>query len=135
MIHRFLAGGGARWRPYSNENSFMHIGIGLFFENEKWKDFEGQFIYKNIWKTSNYISANLNLGNNGSLTMSMYYQGGYDTEDDVFRNRLSGVIGLEFGIIRQLKFVLDFSIHYEDRPIIPINKIVYRLSNGLRWEF
>ncbi len=135
MPWRGLIGGGTRIRIHKAKKSYFHVGVGAMFEQERWKTFESTTIEKNIWKVNTYIGQRSKFNETTSLHTTVYYQGGYDNEDDVFRNRISGDIALTFGITKALAFEAELSVQYEDKPIIDINNFVYTLSNGVVLSF
>lgn len=135
MPFRFLQGAGLRYRLASGKNAQASIGIGAMYEVEHWKALEDNTIEKEIWKTSNYINSKFTLNENVNFNLILYYQGGYDAESDLFRNRVSGDAVLTVGITGRLSFLTTFTAQHEDKPIIPINKFTYSLTNGLKWSF
>lgn len=137
MPFRYLNGGGIKLRFIETDNASLFIGVGIMNEEEHWKSLanEGNIIEKNIWKTSDYISAKLKFNEFVDFNLITYYQGGYDEESDLFRNRISGDAVLTVKISDRLDFLTSFTAQYEDEPIIPINNFVYSLTNGLKWSF
>jgi len=137
MPYRFLQGGGLKINLLESEKSNLHIGLGIMYETEHWKaiQMENQIIEKNIWKTSDYIGAKIQVNEFVNFNLITYYQGGYDNDSDVFRNRVSGDAVLSVKISDRLAFLTSFAAQYEDKPIIPINNFVYSLTNGLKWNF
>ncbi|UII32831.1 DUF481 domain-containing protein [Fulvivirga ulvae] len=137
MPLRFLQGGGLKFRISSTEKSKVYFGIGAMYEEEHWKSItdEGVIIEKELWKTSDYINGKFDFNDHVSFDVILYYQGGYDNESEVFRNRLSGDAVLNVQLTDKLSFLTSFSAQYEDKPIIPINNFVYSLTNGLKWSF
>ncbi|MTI22475.1 DUF481 domain-containing protein [Fulvivirga sp. RKSG066] len=137
MPFRFLQGGGIRINLAESSNSSLHLGLGIMHEEEHWKSIrmDGQIIEKEIWKTSDYISGKIKVNDYVNFSIITYYQGGYDNESEVFRNRVSGDAVLSVKITDRLAFLTSFSAQYEDKPIIPINGFVYSLTNGLKFNF
>ncbi|GAA0893831.1 hypothetical protein GCM10009122_35110 [Fulvivirga kasyanovii] len=137
MPLRFLQGGGLKFRLSSTEKSKIYLGIGGMYEEEHWKSVteEDVIIEKELWKTSDYINGKFNFNDHVSFDVILYYQGGYDGESEVFRNRFSGDAVLSMQLTDKLSFLTSFSAQYEDKPIIPINNFVYSLTNGLKWSF
>jgi hypothetical protein len=137
MPFRFLQGGGIRVNVLKTKNSDLHFGIGIMQEEEHWQlvNMDNLEIRKNIWKTSDYISANIQLNENLNFNLISYYQGGYDNENNVFRNRISGDLVITVKINDKLALLTSFTGQYEDKPIIPINGFVYSLTNGIQWNF
>ena len=137
MPFRYLQGGGVKIRLNANDKAKVYLGIGAMYEREHWKSLtEDNFIIeKEIWKTSDYINGKFTLNNHVSFDVIMYYQGGYDQQDEVFRHRISGDAVFTMKVTDKLSFLTSFSAQYEDKPIIPINNFVYSLTNGLKWTF
>ncbi|MCB0487686.1 MAG: DUF481 domain-containing protein [Cyclobacteriaceae bacterium] len=137
MPFRFLIGGGLRLRLLESAGTTLHFGLGAMHETERWKSFvDGDpIIEKNIIKTSDYIGITTKLSEQVNLHLIAYYQGGMDMQDDVFRNRISGDFQFQIMITDRLSMTTSFSCQYEDKPIIPIKKTVYSVTNGLLWKF
>lgn len=135
MKWRGLTGGGIKLRLFRLQKSYVHFGIGAMFEQERWTDFESVEIEKNLWKMTSYFGSEINVGNAGQLTTTFYYQSGYDPEDAVFRNRVSGELEIGFEISKVLGFTSSFNVQYEDKPIVNINRVVYSITNGLTLNF
>ena len=137
MPQRVLAGGGLRYRLVDGEKNKLIVGTGLMFERERWREPENEsnIIEKNLWKNSSYINGFIFITDDVKLDIITYYQGGYDNAADVFRNRINGDIVLSFTINKRLAFNAEFSGQFEDRPIVPINKFIYSVKNGIRWTF
>ncbi len=137
MRIRFLLGGGLRYRLKDTKKTLIVVGVGAFNEAEVWDipDTEDQSIEKQLWKSSNYLSGNFQLTKALNLNAIIYYQAGYDREDDLFRNRVNGDLQLGITISNRLAFLMSFSAQYEDEPIIDINKFIYQLKNGITYKF
>ncbi|HRW99241.1 MAG TPA: DUF481 domain-containing protein [Cyclobacteriaceae bacterium] len=137
MPFRFLIGGGLRLRVLESAGTNVHLGLGAMQEMERWKSFvdNDPIIEKNILKTSDYIGITTKLSEQVNFHLIAYYQGGMDTQADVFRNRISGDFQLQVMITDRLSMTTSFSCQYEDKPIIPIKKTVYSVTNGLLWKF
>ncbi|MFH6985264.1 hypothetical protein [Marinoscillum luteum] len=137
MPLRYLLGGNTRLRLASSARSSLFVGIGMMYEKENWKMLtdETQIIYKNLLKSTNYISYKQAFNEHVNINVMAYYQGDYDGEADVFRSRISGEAVLNVKLTNLLAFNTSFSAQYEDHPIIPINKLVYSLTNGFKFSF
>lgn len=137
MPFRFLQGGGVRYRVSADKKAKVYIGIGVMYEKENWRSPIGEelLIEREIWKTSNYINGKFQLNDHVSFNTILYYQGGHDTKSDLFRTRLSGDVVLQMELSGKLAFTVTFAAQYENRPIIPINNLVYSLTNGFKWNF
>ncbi|PIB35207.1 hypothetical protein BFP72_07260 [Reichenbachiella sp. 5M10] len=134
---RGLGGGGIKYRIHKTEVFELDVGTGFFYEHEKWETFDtvSEVVEKNLIKSSNYVKTNLVLSENANLGFITFYQVGYDSDIEGFRNRISGDLQIDFTLTEHFSFVVQGSIHYEDKPVIDINKTVYGISNGIRYEF
>ena len=133
MPLRTLLGAGIQMHLLQRERSIIQVGIGGMFETEKWKnpEIEDDVIRKEIWKTTNYLRANVALTKSVSFRTITYYQGGYDSDDELWRSRLTNDSNLTILITDRLSFITNFSIQYDFNPIIPILEYNYSLTNGL----
>ncbi len=137
MPYRFLNGVGLRVNLKHQNKLKLHAGTGVMYELERWKSLEEGIgtIEKQILKNSTYLSGQFIFNDFVGLDLITYYQGGHDSDSDLFRNRVSGDAVFKVKISERLSFLTNFSLQYEDRPIIPINNFVYSLTNGLKWNF
>ena len=70
-----------------------------------------------------------------SLLLTGYFQTGWDKSIEALRNRVSGDLALNVRMGKRLELSVKSTFSYEDRPIIPISRSVYALSNGLNYRF
>ncbi len=134
---RWLIGSGIRYKIIQQQKTKLNLGIGLMYETEQWNDpiTEGELIIPQLLKASNYIGFEKNVSDQISLHTIAYYQVGYDKTISAFRHRLSGDMRVMFALSKVLSFSIHFNGVYENRPIIPITKFIYSLSNGLTFKF
>lgn len=137
MPFRLLGGGGFRINLIETKRTSVNLGVGGMRERENWKmtNEERSIIEKGMWKTSDYIGINTEFNDIVSFYLIAYYQGGWDSDASVFRNRISGDFQFSIKVTDKLSFVTNFTSQYEDKPIIPIKKMVYTLTNGISWNF
>lgn len=136
MPLRYLFGGGLRINILNGEKGNMYGGIGIMNEFERWKPFgENDIIEKQIWKNTSYLSGTIEVSKNFTIDIISYYQGGYDDESDIFRNRISGDLSFNARITGRLAFTTNFTLLYDSAPIININPVVFSLTNGLSFNF
>lgn len=64
-----------------------------------------------------------------------YYQAGYDSDINGFRHRLNFTVAFNVKLTGKLNLRTSFDCQYENRPVIPITKFIYSLSNGLTYSF
>lgn len=137
MESRWLGGGGLRFRLKKTEKSSVYVGIGGMYEQETW-DYPGPseaMLTTRIWKSSNYISGRFTLNEHISLNLITYYQTGYDYDADYFRHRISGDLNLLINVTSKLSLTTTIFGGYENRPVVPISKVVYSVTNGIIVSF
>lgn len=134
---RFISGGGLKYQLVAREEIDFDVGTGLMYEHEKWENLaqDGTHSFNDMIKSSSYIKSNVELTDEINLACITYYQIGYDQDIEEYRQRVSAQLQLEFEFSRHFSFMIEGSVHYENKPIIPINKTIYGLQNGLRYEF
>jgi hypothetical protein len=135
MRLRNLLGGGFRFTVADKENVDIHMGTGLMYERETWRETEGDpasDFHKALLKTSSYVGLELNLADHSQFTLWGLHQMGYDQAEAIFRNRYAGEAVLSFHITKRLTWINRFSYFYDVRPVIPINQAYFQLVNGLR---
>jgi len=138
MKLRTLVGGGIRFTAIDEDGFDIHVGSGLMYELEKWRAVENDpasDFYKEIPKLSNYIGIEFTLSKHVKLNLWGLYQTGYDSQDDIKRNRYAAEASLNFIINKRMMWVNRFSYFYDAQPVIPINPAFYQITNGLRISF
>ena len=137
MRSRWLTGGGLRWRIRSTDATQIFAGSGIMYEVEKWQDptQEGSFLQPELLKTTNYLSIHSDLNSHVRLDAISYYQGGYDGSVSSMRHRLNLTTSINVRLTNKLNLKTSFDCQFENRPIIPITKFIYAISNGLTYSF
>ncbi len=129
---RFLAGGGLRYRMLEH----LALGVGFMQEQEKWKTIVSEaFVIKDITKLNSYLTGKIGLSEKASVSLTGYYQVGYDTEDELWRNRISLDASLDVFLASRFDLSIGYSLTYEDLPIIAISKSVYAFGTGVTYSF
>lgn len=137
MEIRWLVGGGLRFRLKSTEKNSIYAGVGGMYEEETWNypgPSEAEFTTR-IWKSSNYISGRFKLNDYINLNLITYYQTGYDFDAELFRHRVNADLNLLINVTSKLSLQTSAFIGYENEPVVPINKTIYSISNGVILSF
>lgn len=134
---RWLVGGGIRYKIAYQTKDKLNVGVGIMFESENWNDpkQENVLVNPNLIKVSNYIGYETAITDQIKLNSIAYYQAGYDSDINAFRHRLSGDLRLLISLSKVLSLNINFNGVYENRPIIPITKFIYSLTNGITFKF
>lgn len=130
MDRRLLAGAGLRFKLIDNSQSKIAAGTGLMVEKERWSAIE-----KSLLKSTSYLSFAHSFNERVQFSTIGYFQSGYDENIEAFRNRISGEFILSAQIIGSLSYKTTFFIFYEDKPVEPVNKLIFTLTNGIVWRF
>jgi hypothetical protein len=129
---RWIFGGGLRHDIFKTEKTTFLIGVGGMFEQEKWRyPKTNRLVQADLFKSSNYLSLQSALNEFVDLNLVNYYQTGYDATIDSFRNRLSVSLILNAKLTDKLSLTNSFDMAYEDKPVIPITKLIYTLKTGI----
>lgn len=135
---RTLAGGGIRFTAIDEDGFDIHIGSGVMYEIEKWRRIENDAssdFYKEMPKLSNYLGVEFSLSQHVKLNLWGLYQTGYDTQDNLARNRYAAEASLNFTISKRIIWMNRFTYFYDAQPVIDINPAFYQIMNGLRITF
>ncbi|MBD1396285.1 DUF481 domain-containing protein [Pontibacter sp. JH31] len=137
LERRVLTGGGLRYKVYHSEKTSIFAGTGFMHEHESWKDPEQEGVSRisNLPKSTNYISLRAKLSEQVETNNIAYFQTGYDPDISRMRNRVSGELGINVRLWSRLSMKTNFSCTYEDRPIVPVTRFIYAITNGLQVEF
>ena len=130
MKDRNLAGSGLRYKIGSNDKINTFLGIGLMQENE---------IYdlviepeKNLLRSTNYLSWNINIAKNAQLYNTVYYQFSFS---DIIDYRLLYDGSINFSVNESLSFVIELNYRYDNDPHGVMGKSYIQLNNGIEFTF
>ena len=137
LERRILSGGGVRLAVFKSDNTSVFAGTGLMHEHETWKnpEQEGGLFVSDLPKSTNYVSLKAKLSEHVETNNIVYYQTGYDSGISRLRNRISGEVSLNVKLRGNVSFRTNFNCTYEDRPIVPVTRFIYSISNGFQVEF
>jgi len=135
MPFRLLSGGGFRYVYLRNKKTEFEVGLAAIAEHERWEPIleEGESIIaeRNLLKGAVYLGFYHDF-KHMSVSFNQFYQGGYDGKSDLWRNRLSGNLQVDNKINKHLALTLSISVEHDTRPIIPIKKTYYAITNGIK---
>ncbi|MCF6359670.1 MAG: hypothetical protein L3J29_02790 [Cyclobacteriaceae bacterium] len=128
---RNLIGAGMRVKIYDKNKYGVIFGSAIIKEWENW-NFEGETTHKSLWKTSNYISLFGDVNNHFHFNVISYYQATYT---DFFSPRVSLEVNVNLNITAKLIFTSNFTMAYDNAPVIPIKSTIYKFKNGIGYRF
>jgi hypothetical protein len=133
---RLLAGTGMRHRIYKDEQVTFTFSVGIMYESERWEHpVTEESILITFWKSTNYLIFRWNISAWADFNAVQYFQTAYDNEINAFRHRYSTDINLNTKLSERLSWTSSFSLNFENRPIVPIVRTVYKFSNGISVKF
>jgi hypothetical protein len=133
---RWIFGGAIRHDIIKSEKTTFLIGVGGMFEYEAWiHPFTKEKVEAELFKSSNYLSFQTQLNPFIDLNLVNYYQVGYDQTIEGFRNRISSSLIINAKITERFSLTNAFDLAYEDKPIVPITKLIYTLKTGISFDF
>ncbi len=133
---RLLIGTGMRHRLYKNENFTFTFSVGIMYESERWQHPSTmESVLVNFWKSTNYLVFRWKITEWADFNSVQYFQTAYDGNIQAFRHRYSTDINLNTKLTERLSWTSSFSLNFENRPIVPVVRTVYRLSNGISLKF
>jgi hypothetical protein len=137
LDRRILTGAGIRYTLYRSDKSTWVLGSGLMHEHESWKDpeEEGRMRVADLLKSTNYVSLRSKLSEHVETNNIAYFQTGYDDSIGRMRNRISGDLGVQVRLVGRVAMRTNFNFTFEDRPIVPVTRFIYAITNGLQVDF
>lgn len=133
---RLLGGTGIRHRLFNNEQVSIIYSLGIMYESERWSHpISEEVVVAEFWKSTNYLVFRAKISEWADFNTIQYFQTAYDGEIDAFRHRYSTDINLNTRLTSKLLWTSSFTLSYENRPIVPITRTIYRFSNGITVKF
>jgi hypothetical protein len=133
---RLLMGTGMRHRLYRDENFTLVFSVGIMYESEKWiHPKTEEVIQVNFWKSTNYLVFRIKISEWADFNSIQYFQTAFDPAIEAFRNRYSTDVNLNTKLTSRLQWTTSFTLSFENRPIVPIVRTIYRFSNGITYKF
>jgi putative salt-induced outer membrane protein YdiY len=119
----------------------MTFATGTFYEHEIW-DYAAvdssklpsntNDIWKDNIKCNNYIKWDGNVSPICRLAFAIFYQAKWN---DFFNPRIATVFSLDIDASKHFGLSLKYSGTYDAKPVVPITKFYYMLSNNLVYHF
>jgi hypothetical protein len=132
---RLLTGAGGRYKMLDNENLTLILGFGAFYETERWVHPQSrELVDVQFIKSSNYFSIRYSINDIVDFNTINYYQVAYDRSISGFRNRISSITSINSRITRRLSLRNSIELNYEDRPIVPVTRLIFALRMGFSFD-
>jgi hypothetical protein len=133
---RWILGGAIRHTLIKSNKITLLYGIGGFYEKEKWiHPYTRELVEVDFLKSSNYFNFRATVNAFVDVNVVTYYQVGYDSNIRRARNRWSNSTVLNSKLTDRLSITNTFELAYEDRPIVPITRLIYSFRTGIALNF
>jgi hypothetical protein len=126
-----LAGAGVRYHIHNSGQLNLAAGLGAMYEHEQWA-LEGNDSTTSLLKSTNYFSLHWKISKPIEFNFINYYQAIFSA---FFHPRIINDANLIISVNRHFAFTTRFVATYDALPVIPVNKYVYSLTNGLVFKF
>lgn len=140
LLHRFLLGMNLRYNFFRGDVFDFNAGLGLMYEDEKWNYAAVDSskipnnpiaIRKQQAKINSYFRFDWKASANSTVAFNIFLQ----TRPDEFRPRIAPHVQWDIDAGKHFGFSISFSGIYDTRPVVPIAKFYYSLSNTLFVKF
>ncbi|HNP17302.1 MAG TPA: hypothetical protein PKL31_02610 [Fulvivirga sp.] len=118
------------------------MGIGPFYEREEWNNdgvpddrlpSDMRKIAKDLIKLNFYISAKQTISEKLKLEGAFYYQDAFENLFEAYR--IGASAGSSYQITEHVAFGVQYRMLYDDRPVVPVDKIWYNTYTELQVTF
>lgn len=131
MRNRELAGAGVRYKLLSNNRFTLAVGSGAMYEYEVWH-FEQSDSTTRLIKSTNYATLHAKISQHIEANIIGYYQARFDWLD---QPRLIADANILVSINKHFSFTTRIITFYDASPVVPVNRFIYSLTNGLALKF
>lgn len=140
LLHRFLSGMNLRYNFWRGDVFDFNAGIGLMYEDEEWNyvavdsskiPSNAGTVRKQLAKINSYLRFDWKTSPNSSIAFNIFLQ----TRPDKFSPRIAPHIQWNIDAGKYIGFSIAFTGLYDTKPVVPIEKFYYSLSNTLLLKF
>jgi hypothetical protein len=134
LLFRTLGGGGLRFRLFNDHNSVLWFGSAYMLEYERYsaprRIIDKKKILTNRW--SNYLSYNLSVRSNVSVSSVIYFQPRFDKWKDI---RILTETSLQVNLSSNFSLSVDFDLRYDHYTPAGIKEIDTNSKIGFIYNF
>jgi len=138
--YRALGGINARYNFWKGDHFDLNCGVGPMYEVEKW-DYTAVDsakvppgatpIVNHLVKINSYLRLDWKTSANSDITFNLFLQ----TRPDRFQPRIAPRAQWDIKAGKHVGFSIAYTGLYDTRPVVPIEKFYYSLSNSLLLSF
>tara|TARA_Y100001980_G_C14552836_1_gene337458 strand:+ start:2258 stop:2944 length:687 start_codon:yes stop_codon:yes gene_type:complete len=130
MKQRRLFGSGLRYHFFDKKSHDIYVGSGAMKEIEKYDTVSND--YKNLLRSTNYITYELKISSKASLSTTSYYQMDFSTKED-YRILLDS--SFQYKLSEQFAIQLEYNYRYDSDPHGELGKTYVQIKNGFELIF
>lgn len=137
LEERTLVGGGVRWDLSETAKSKLQLGNGIMYEKEVWfvndGDASGEKTTKkgNFVKSTHYLSFHKDFNKQYSFNTIAYYQAPVAKP---LQPRVTAEVNSTARLHKNVSANIGYSMQYDAAPIANVDKLVYILQIGFRFN-
>lgn len=137
MKSRWLAGSNLRFELKRDSLTMIYLSGGIFYEREKWNtgvvntavNPADQYILRNKIKINSSFKFTRRITDNSDFVFINYLQ--FVPDKDIIYPRIAPSMQLDIQMSKHLQFQVAFDGLYDFRPVIPIGRFYYSITNQL----
>ncbi len=130
---RGLAGGGARYTLYQQENvGLVFLGLGAYFSQEQIDDSYPDGGTESLWRASSYLILKYQASPNTALLSSTYYQPALEGAADT---RVLEQAAMKVKLNESLSMIVSADYRYDSEPPTGVEKEDTTFTTSLSYEF
>jgi len=140
ILHRFLSGTNLRYNFARGFKFNLNAGLGLMYENEQWNyvavdsskiPVNANTVVKKLAKINSYIRFDWKASDNSDVTFNIFLQ----TRPGRFEPRIAPHVQWDIKAGQHIGFSVAFTGLYDTKPVVPIEKFYFSLSNTIVLNF
>ena len=134
LVKRQLVGFNLRWQAIQKDKISIQLATGAFYENELWNysgspdEASGRKISEKL-KSNNMLRTYFQLSKQTEISIVNYFQFEFQNPSNQFR--LATNISFSTALNDHFQLQFNFMSMFDTKPVVPIDKFYYTLSNGL----
>jgi len=134
ILNREIAGGGARFILVEEPDWKVRLGTGAMLEREEFDFPRGGEEWREMSQVrgNSYISLNLTLAQNITVSSTTYYQPSFKDINDF---RILSETKASFKFSKALSFTVKFNLFYDNIPLTGLKSYDIDSKYGFQWEF
>lgn len=140
ILHRFLSGLNVRYNFARGVKFSLNAGAGLMYESEEWNYVavdsskippNAVTVINRLAKFNSYVRFDWKASDNSDLTFNIFLQ----TRPDRFQPRIAPHVQWDISAGKHVGFSIAFTGLYDTKPVVPIEKFYFSLSNSIVLNF